>query len=75
MAGRVARRRQDCHAAVAEYIVVTFEFAHRMFRLKAPRDRDRIYGTIVTRRLHAMGIRDNPLHQRRLQDQNTPVIA
>src|SRR5512132_1532637 len=36
MAGRVARRRQDCHAAVAEYIVVTFEFGHRVFRLKAP---------------------------------------
>jgi transposase InsO family protein len=25
------------------------------------RDRDRIYGTIVTRRLHAMGIRDKPI--------------
>ena len=25
------------------------------------RDRDRIYGTIVTRRLRAMGIRDNTL--------------
>jgi transposase InsO family protein len=25
------------------------------------RDRDRIYGTIVTRRLHAMGIRDQPI--------------
>ena len=24
------------------------------------RDRDRIYGTVVTRRLRAMGIRDNP---------------
>ena len=26
------------------------------------RDRDRIYGTVVTRRLRAMGIRDKPLH-------------
>jgi hypothetical protein len=25
------------------------------------RDRDRIYGTVVTRRLHAMGIRDKPI--------------
>jgi hypothetical protein len=25
------------------------------------RDRDRIYGTIVTRRLRAMGIRDKPI--------------
>jgi transposase InsO family protein len=25
------------------------------------RDRDRIYGTIVTRRLHSMGIRDKPI--------------
>jgi transposase InsO family protein len=25
------------------------------------RDQDRIYGTIVTRRLHAMGIRDKPI--------------
>src|ERR1700716_3017852 len=25
------------------------------------RDRDRIYGTVVTRRLRAMGIRDNPI--------------
>jgi transposase InsO family protein len=24
------------------------------------RDRDRIYGTVVTRRLHTMGIRDKP---------------
>jgi hypothetical protein len=25
------------------------------------RDRDRIYGTVVTRRLRAMGIRDKPI--------------
>jgi len=30
------------------------------------RDRDRIYGTIVTRRLRAMGIRDKLPHQLRL---------
>jgi hypothetical protein len=29
------------------------------------RDRDRIYGSVVMRRLRAMGIRDGPLHQRR----------
>jgi hypothetical protein len=29
------------------------------------RDRDRIYGSAVMRRLRAMGIRDRPLHQRR----------
>jgi hypothetical protein len=29
------------------------------------RDRDRIYGSVVTRRLRAMGIRDRPLHRRR----------
>jgi hypothetical protein len=31
------------------------------------RDRDRIYGTVVTRRLRAMGIRDKPTnaHRRR----------
>jgi hypothetical protein len=29
-------------------------------------DRDRIYGTIVTRRLRAMGIREKPSHQRHL---------
>ena len=27
------------------------------------RDRDRIYGTVVTRRLRAMGIRDKPIAQ------------
>jgi hypothetical protein len=27
------------------------------------RDRDRIYGSVVTRRLHAMGIRDSLLHR------------
>jgi hypothetical protein len=36
---------------------------------EAPRylihDRDRIYGSVVMRRLRAMGIRDGPLHQRR----------
>jgi transposase InsO family protein len=30
-------------------------------RRRATRDRDCIYGTIVTRRLHAMGIRDRPI--------------
>src|SRR5262249_22600179 len=30
------------------------------------RDRDRIYGTVVTRRLRAMGIRDKPSHRPRL---------
>jgi hypothetical protein len=30
------------------------------------RDRDRIYGTVVTRRLRAMGIRDNRLQRRHL---------
>jgi hypothetical protein len=30
------------------------------------RDRDRIYGTIVTRRLRAMGIRDKPIALRRI---------
>src|SRR5258708_33469957 len=29
------------------------------------RDRDRIYGSVVTRRLRAMGIRDKPTHQPR----------
>ena len=29
------------------------------------RDRDRIYGAVVTRRLRAMGIRDSQLHRRR----------
>src|SRR5229473_308549 len=29
--------------------------------LRAIRDRDRIYGTVVTRRLRAMGIRDKPI--------------
>ena len=29
------------------------------------RDRDRIYGNIVTRRLKVMGIRDRPMLQRR----------
>jgi hypothetical protein len=27
------------------------------------RDRDRIYGSVVTRRLRAMGIRDKPMHR------------
>jgi len=30
------------------------------------RDRDRIYGTVVTRRLRAMGIRDKPIAPARL---------
>ena len=41
VAGRVAGRRQNCHATIAEYVVVTFEFAHRMFRLEAP-DAERV---------------------------------
>jgi hypothetical protein len=36
------------------------------------RDRDRIYGDIVTRRLRAMGIRDRLLHQRRLGRTDLP---
>jgi transposase InsO family protein len=47
----------------AEWIArqVTEAFPWNEAPLYLIRDRDRIYGTIVTRRLHAMGIRDKPI--------------
>jgi transposase InsO family protein len=47
----------------AEWIArqITEAFPWNEAPLYLIRDRDRIYGTIVTRRLHAMGIRDQPI--------------
>ena len=71
MAGRVPGRRDDRHAAVAEYVVVAFELGHRMLRLEA-RDADRarpvVFGLLhqqhgLRKHLHVadvvgMGMRD-----------------
>jgi hypothetical protein len=52
----------------AEWIAhqITEAFPWNEAPLYLIRHRDRIYGTIVTRRLHAMGIRDQPIAPRRL---------
>jgi hypothetical protein len=47
------------------FAVALLSVAKYMVKRRAPgymiRDRDRIYGTVVTRRLRAMGIRDKPI--------------
>ena len=49
VAGRVTGCRDDRHAAVAEYVVVTFEFVNGMLRLEAPdaeRARPLVFGLL-----------------------------
>ena len=52
MAGRVSRRRDDRHTAVAEHVVIAFELGHGLLRFEARTDRRR---PLVFGLLHQQG--------------------
>src|SRR5450755_1243075 len=63
VAGRVSPSRGQLGAATAEWVArqITEAFPWDEAPHYLVRDRDRIYGSVVTRRLRAMGIRDKPI--------------